>query len=137
MPGAQTAELVLAEPLLSMGLLTLPQLHSSTSPSAPAPCCHHSQGLEELGGSWLGGPGREMHLLHRRGLHPSQGIKLQHVNSLSPACSADPALHVGETLRIVGCNNAQLEQCLLVLVLLLWCNTEVLVAGVGGVTRCL
>ncbi|KAF2987618.1 hypothetical protein EK904_005992 [Melospiza melodia maxima] len=58
--GAQTAELLapigIPEPLLSMGLLTLPQLYSSTTPSAPAPCCHCSQGLEELGGSWLGGP---------------------------------------------------------------------------------
>lgn len=89
-PGAQTAELVapigIPEPLLCMGLLTLSQLHSSVAPSAPAPCCHCSQGLEELGGSWLGSPAREMHLLHRRGLHPSQGFKLQHVNSLSPAC---------------------------------------------------
>lgn len=65
-----------------------------------------------------------MHLLPRRGLHTSQGIKLQRVNSLSPACSVGPALRVGETLEIACCNRAQLEQCLLVLVFLLWCNSE-------------
>lgn len=60
-----------------------------------------------------------MHLLPRKGLHTSQGIKLQRVNSLPPACSAGPALRVGETLEIVCCNRPQLEQCLLVLVFLL------------------
>lgn len=74
-----------------------------------------------------------MHLLPRRGLHTSRGIKLQRVNSLSPACSVGPALRVGETLKIVCCNRAQLEQCLLVLVFLLWCNSEgCWGVGVGG-----
>lgn len=88
LPGAQTAELVasigIPEPLLSTGLLTLSQLHSRMTTSAPPPCCHHSQGLEELGGSWLWGPGGKMHLLLRKGLPTSQGIKLQPVNSLFP-----------------------------------------------------
>lgn len=85
------------------------------------------------GGSWLWGPGAAMHLLPRKGLPTSQGIKLQHVNSLSLACSAGPALHVGKTLKIVCCNKAQLEQCLLVLVFLLWCNSEgYWGAGAGG-----
>lgn len=74
-----------------------------------------------------------MHLLPRKGLPTSQGIKLQHVNSLSLDCSAGPALRVGKTLKIVCGNKAQLEQCLLVLVFLLWCNSErYWGAGAGG-----
>lgn len=56
LPGAQTAELVapvgIPEPLLSM--FTPVQLQSSITPSAPPPCCHHSQGWKSWGAASCG-----------------------------------------------------------------------------------
>lgn len=58
LPGAQTAELVaptgIPEPLLSMGLLTLSQLHSSVTPSVPPPPATTAKGWKSWGAAGCG-----------------------------------------------------------------------------------